>query len=147
MEVVLNKDVQKLGYKGEVVRVREGYFRNFLWPRSLAEVATEERKTLAALRREKMVISRKQLLENTRKVLDKLKGLTVTIKAKVSGKGKLYAGIGEDAVIAAVEKAAKIQLEKEYLKMEHIKEVGEHKVLIQLGPDMEQKITVVVEKA
>lgn len=147
MEVVLNKDVKKLGFRGDVVRVRDGYFRNFLWPRGMADVATERRKALAETFKQKRVMEKEQLAANAKEVLARLKDLTVTVKAKVSAKGKLYAGVTEADVIEAVEAASKIKLEKENLKMEHFKALGEHEAVVHLGPNMEQKITVVVEKA
>ncbi len=145
MEVVLNKDVKKLGYRGDVIKVKPGYYRNFLNPRGLADVANKSRLKLIESRKEKMVMERDKLLENANEVLAKLKGLTVTIKAKVSDKGTLYAGISEEDVIKAVEASTKIRLEKEYLKMDHFKDLGEHTVLIHLGPDLEEKIKVLVE--
>ncbi len=147
MEVVLNKDIKKLGYRGDVITVKPGYYRNFLNPRGLADVATKSRLKLIEARKEKMVMKREQLLENTNEVLEKLKGLTVTIQSKVNDKGTLYAAINEDDVIKAVEESTKIKLEKEYLKMDHFKDLGEHTALVHLGPDLEEKIKVVVEAA
>ncbi len=147
MEVVLNKDVKKLGYRGDVITVKPGYYRNFLNPRGLADVATKSRLKLIEARKEKMVMKREQLLENAQEVLKKLKGLSVTISSKVNDKGTLYAAVVEEDVIKAVESAIKVKLEKEYLKMDHFKDLGEHTVLVRLGSDIEEEIKVVVEAA
>lgn len=147
MQVILNKDVSKLGYRGDIVNVRPGYFRNFLLPRGLADRANESRLKVAASRKDKLVMQRQQILDNTREVLQKLKGLKVTIRAKTSAKGKLYGSITELDVIAAIEAAAKVKLEKDFVKMEHFKDLGEHKVTVHLGEGLEEAVTVVVEAA
>lgn len=147
MKVVLNKDVPKLGYKGDIVNVKAGYFRNFLHPNKMAEMATTSSLKVASTRKERLVMKKQQIMENAKEVLAKLKGLKVALKAKASTKGKLYAAITEKAVIDAVEKAAKVKLEKEFLKMDHFKEVGNYDVLVHLGEGLEAKIKVSVKKA
>ena len=145
MKVMLNDNVSKLGYKGDVVDVKDGYFRNFLFPKKLAVLATKDRIALAEKRREKLVLKKEQLLDNIKEVLGKLKGLGVEIPAKVTGEGKdtLYAALGEDAVIDAVRAACNVQLEKKYVKfVEPVKTLGEHKVTIDFGGDNEIGITV-----
>ncbi len=145
MQVVLNADVQKLGYRGDVVKVKNGYFRNFLWPRGLASVATEKVLQVALKRRENLVLKRQQLLDNAKEALKKLHGLVVTVKGKITKTGKLYAGISAAKLIDAVEKASKIKLEKDFLQMDHLKELGEHKVTVRLGEGLEEVITVNIE--
>lgn len=127
--------------------VKNGFFRNFLLPRGLADAGTHVRLKVAESRKEKLVMKKEQILESAKDVLAKLKGLSVTIKGKVSDKGKLYGGISEADVIAAVEKATKVKLEKDFVKMEHFKDLGEHKAIIHLGPDLEEVVKVVVEAA
>ena len=147
MEVVLNKDVKKLGYRGDVVTVKPGYYRNFLSPNGLADVASKSRLKLIDARKAKMVMEREQLLENANEVLNKLKGLKVTITSKVNDQGTLYAAITEEDVIKAVESEVKVKLEKDYLKMDHFKDLGTHSVKVDLGPDLSEEITVTVEAA
>ena len=147
MEVVLNKDVKKLGYRGDVVTVKPGYYRNFLSPNGLADVASKSRLKLIDARKAKMVMEREQLLENANDVLNKLKGLKVTITSKVNDQGTLYAAITEEDVIKAVESEVKVKLEKDYLNMEHFKDLGDHSVKVDLGPDLSEEITVTVEAA
>lgn len=145
MEVVLNKDVKKLGYRGEVVEVKPGYFRNFLFPNGMADVATTSRKKVAESRQSKMAMRAEQVAENSKEVMDKLKGLSVTLKEKVSEKGTLYASVTEEEVIGAVRDAAKVELSKSMIKMEHFKDLGEHDVVVHLAKDMDVTIKVVVE--
>lgn len=145
MQIILNKDVPKLGYRGETVKVRNGYFRNFLEPNRLAVMATPALLKVTAVRKEKMVLARQELLDDARKALGKIKDLEIVMKAKVTSKGKLYGAITEEKVIGAILKETNVKLEKDFIKMEHIKTVGDHEVTIHLGPDLEQKVKVVVK--
>lgn len=143
----MNKDVPKLGYKGDTVNVKQGYYLNFLMPKGLADLGTGSRLKVAASRKERVVIKQQQLLDNAKEVLAKLKGLKLILKAKVSAKDKLYAAITEKDVIDAIEAKKNIKLEKEYLKMEHFKALGTYDVVIRLGEGMEETIKVKVDKA
>ncbi len=145
MQVVLNKDVKKLGYRGEVVEVKPGFFRNFLFPNRMADVATPSRLRVAESRKDKLVMKKQQVLENAQEVIEGLKGLKITITEKVNDKGHLYAAVSESEIVEAVEAASKVKLAPEWIKMEQIKEVGEYSVLIHLAKDMEETITVIVE--
>jgi len=149
MKVILNKDVPKLGYKADIVSVKEGYYRNYLQPRKLAEIATSGLVKMTETRKQKMVVKKQQLLDNAKDLIKKLKGLKIVLKGKVSEKGKLYGAITENEVIDAIEKATNIRFEKEHVKMAHIKETGDHTVLIHLGEGLEEsvKVTVKAEKA
>lgn len=147
MQILLNKDVKNLGYRGDLVAVKPGYFRNYLLPKGLAQVATAKLLELAEMRNEKKLLQKKELLEKAKQALKKLKDLKVIVKAKVTKTGKLYGSISEKKVIEAIKEVANIELEKEYIKMDPIRELGEHKATIDLGEDLEQKITVVIEEA
>ncbi|MBU1152137.1 50S ribosomal protein L9 [Patescibacteria group bacterium] len=147
MRVILNQDVKKLGYRGDVVAVKDGYFANFLLPKGLAVAATAKLLKLVDKRKEKVLVEKERLLDNVKEVLEKLKGLEVVIKHKATDAGKLYGAITEQEVIEAVEKAVNIRLEKDFVKMEHFKDLGDHEVLVSMGTDAQEKILVKVEKA
>lgn len=144
MQVVLNNKVEKLGYRGDVVNVKRGYFRNYLFPNGLADYASKVRLKVAESRKGKLVMEKEQIMGNAKDVLSKLKGLSVTISAKVSDSGKLYGSITEEQVIAAVLEACSVKLEKEFLKMDHLKEVGEYDVVVHLGDGLEETLKVSV---
>jgi len=148
MKVVLNANVAKLGFKGDVVDVKDGYYRNVLMPRGLAQIATRAAQDLAAKRREKMVVEKEKLLANVKEVVAQLKGLKVEIVAKVTGKGTLYAALSQDAVVDAVRAASNIQLEKKFVKIpDHIKSLGEYTVDVDFGEGNVAPIVVKIVKA
>ena len=147
MQAVLDKDVAKLGYRGEVVKVKDGYFRNYLLPRGFAHLATKTAMRVAASRKDKILLEKQRILDNAKEALGKLKGIKLTFKKKATSKGKLYGAITETDLIKAIQESENIKLEKEWIKMEHIKTTGDHKAVIHLGPDLEQEVTVVVKEA
>ncbi len=147
MQILLNTNIKTLGYRGDIVNVKPGYFRNYLLPKGLAQIATAKVIVLAEGRNKKRLMQKEQIMANGKEVLAKLKGLVITLKVKVSDKGKLYGSITEIDIIAAIKEAKNVELEKEFIKMDHIKEIGEHKILIHLGEGLEQEIKVVIEKA
>jgi len=147
MKVILDERVQKLGFKGDVVNVKDGFFRNFLLPRGLATFATPATIKLAAKRREKVVIEKERLLENVKEVLKKLKGLKVEISSKVTAKDTLYASVSEADIIEAVMQATNILLDKKHVKLaEPIKTLGYHTVTADFGNDNTVDIAVHVVK-
>lgn len=145
LQVVLNTDVKKIGYRGDVVKVKAGFFRNFLAPKGLADLATKTRLGVANSRKEKIVMKKQQVLENVKEVMAKLQGLKVVIKGKITKTGKLYGAIDEAKVVAAIKNVCKVELGKESIKMEHIKTVGEHKIVVSFGEGVETGVIVVVE--
>lgn len=146
MEVILEKDVKKLGYRGEVVTVKPGYFRNFLFPRGLANVATPSARKLAEVRNQKMVMAKQQVVENAKEVVDKVNGLTIKLTESANDKGHLYAAVSESEVVAAIAGQAKVELDPAFVKMDQVKEVGEYKIAVEVGAE-KAEITLVVEAA
>jgi large subunit ribosomal protein L9 len=143
MKVILNENVPKLGYKGDVIEVKDGYFRNFLFPKRLAVAATKDKIALAEKRREKTVLEKGRLLDNVKEAMDKIKGLKLEMPVKVTEKDTLYAALAEEAIMEAVRGAANVQLEKKHVKFgEAIKTLGEHKVTVDFGNDNTVKIDI-----
>jgi len=145
MKVLLNKDVKKLGYRGDIVNVKTGYFTNFLLPEGAAVMADESVVKLQESRKAKLVMKSEQLKENAKEVLKKLKGLVVTFSKKITSKGKLYGGLSAEEIIDEIAAKTNIKLESSNIKAEHIKEVGTHKVVVHIADGSEETIKVVVE--
>ncbi len=134
MQVILLKDVAKVGRKNEVKNVADGYGRNFLVGRGLAVVATPE-----ALAKLKIQLSQNKSqieIQNAllAKSLETLKEMKIEVKAKADNNGHLFAGLHQDAIVAAVKKEANIDLEPSWLIMDKpIKITGEHVINIKAG--------------
>lgn len=145
MKVVLLADVKKIGRKGEVKDVSDGYARNFLLNKKLAQVATEMNVAQAQKEAAKKRAELMEQLEAQRKLLAELKGVEVTIKAKSKG-GKLFGSITSKNVAAALVQAGHVVPEKA-ISAGHIKEIGRHEAKIELGDKLKTSIVVVVEEA
>lgn len=125
MEVILRKNVDKLGYKDEVVTVKNGYGRNFLIPQGYAILATEsEKKAHAEVMRQKSHKESK-IKEEAEAIAKKLDGLTVKIAAKIGESGKIFGSVNTIAISEAL-KAEGLEIDRKSIKIidEPIKEVG-----------------------
>ncbi len=136
-EVLLMSDVESLGKAGDVVKVANGYARNFLLPRDLAApVSKQALSRLEKLRKEREELSRIQLAEAKDKA-GKLANVSVTIRAKTVDGTRLYGSIHAADIVAALEEGNKITVDKSQIQLdEPIKDVGTFDVAIKLHADM-----------
>ena len=141
MEVILKKDVENLGYANDVVKVREGYARNFLLPRGLADVATDS--------------ARKQLTETLKQRAHKLakikadaealagsvEGKTLKIGAKVGEKGRIFGSVNT-IMIADALKAMGFDVDRKSIKLkgEAIKSIGKYEAEVVFHRDVVRTI-------
>ena len=139
-------DVDGVGTVGSVVRVADGYARNYLLPRKLAAPVTDAtRRRMEKIKRE-LEATRKVATEAARKDADRLKGVSVTVKAKVKEGEQLYGSVGVADIIAALTLQG-ITLERNMIQLETpIRQTGEFDVKVRLGPDVEPAIKVCVVK-
>jgi large subunit ribosomal protein L9 len=145
VEVILREDVPSLGAIGQIVRVRPGYARNYLFPRGLAVEAS--RKNMAELEHQKRIIAVKA--DRDRKVAEgaaaKLEGLTVTVRARAGEEGRLFGSVTNldvERMLAA--KGHPIERRRILLE-EPIKQLGTFPVTVLVGRDIRATIQVVVE--
>ncbi len=145
MRVILLQDVPRLGNAGEVKEVADGYGRNFLLPRGLAEFATP-----AGLKRaeeyQKAEERRQQLLNAEMVSLAQtLEGLTVTIKARIGAQDRLYGAITSGDVADEVYRLTGQDIDKRKIALdEPIHQLGEYEVSIRLSKELVPKIRVIV---
>lgn len=146
MRVVLLEDVPKLGKRGDVVSVKDGYARNFLIPKGLAVEATEGEinrlKEEALRKKEKEERKRKALLD----IREAINGKEIILKAKAGSKGKLFGSITASEVAEAIKSSLGVDIDKKLIELASpIKEVGEHKVKIKLGLGVDAEVKVKIE--
>ena len=145
MQVILREDVDKLGKIGDLVKVKDGYARNFLVPSQKAILATP--KNLKAMEHaKKMVSDRKRTLKKSAAAdADRIKALAITIKAKVGEEGKLFGSVTTmDIAEAMLAQGVTIDKRKIHLD-EPIKRLGDFTVPVKLPADVvaELKVTVI----
>jgi large subunit ribosomal protein L9 len=125
MEVILKKNVDKLGYKDETVNVKPGYGRNFLIPQGYASLATASAKKAHAEVMKQKAHKESKILAEAEAIATKLADLTVTISTKVGENGKIFGSVNTVQLSEAL-KAAGFDIDRKSLKIkdEPIKEVG-----------------------
>jgi large subunit ribosomal protein L9 len=144
MKVILIQDVPKVGKKSEVKEVADGYARNFLLPRGLANAATES--TLKQLEEEKVNAEKEaeEDLAKTQETVASLDGQEIEMPAKMGEEGKLYGSITA-AKITKVLQVKGLDIKKDQLKLgEPIKEMGEHEIILEFPHGLEAKIKLIV---
>ena len=151
MKIIMLQDVPKIGRKYEVKEINDGYARNFLIPKKLAEIATPS--TIAELkkREEKIRLERSMKEEAVVKNLSLVKDVVLEIKAKVNEKGHLFQGIGKKEIAEAIKKAKGAELIEEFIALDKsIKEVGEFdipvKVILPSGKILQASFKLKVTK-
>jgi len=146
MEVILIKDVKRLGKAGEIKRVADGYARNYLIPRGLAVRATEAaRKQLAERAAAR---ARRAQAEKARAELQAadLESTELVFQARAGESGKLYGSVTNADIAEKLSVTLGIQVDKRRIILEEpIKQVGKHKVEVKLQGDTKAAITVIVE--
>jgi large subunit ribosomal protein L9 len=116
MEVILKKDVENLGFKDDIVAVKNGYGRNFLIPQGHAVLATSSAKKVLAETLKQRGFKEVKAVEDATKVANSIKELDIKITAKVGEGTKLFGSVSNADVAEAVAKAG-IELEKKYIKV------------------------------
>ena len=146
MQVILTRKVDKLGRKGEVKTVKNGYYRNFLLPNGLAFTVTPKRLKWAEGQMEKIVKEKEELAKEAGKYKEKLNAITLTFEEKTTDKDTLYASIGEKELIAALEKQAKVKVDKKQIALaEPIKKIGVHEIKVTLAKGVVAVVKVEVK--
>src|SRR5271168_3420687 len=132
MEVILREDVDKLGTRGQVVKVTPGYARNFLLPKRLAVAATDSNKKI--VEQERQAHLRKEVVQKSEaEDLAKLLGaVTISIVRKAGENGQLFGSVTAGDIADALE-AQKFSIDRRKIQLdEAIRALGEHKVVIRL---------------
>lgn len=144
MKVILLQDVKKLGKKGDVIEASDGYARNFLFPRKLAEEATAN--GLHVLNAKKENERKKKLaeLEAAQKLAGELKGKEVTINAKAGESGRLFGAITNKDIAEAINSKYNLSIDKKKIVMDTIKIAGGYDIEVKLYPEVSTKMKVII---
>lgn len=143
MQLILLDDVKKLGKKGDVINVAEGYARNFLIPRNLAVEATGGK--LKNLEMQKRAVNdQKQKTENkARELGSKIEGLKIIISTRVGEAGKLFGAISNKDIAEALQNNHGLVVDKKKIILKNpIKALGEYPIVIKLHPAVQAQITL-----
>ena len=148
MDIVLLEDVKALGKKGQIVKVNDGYARNFILPKKLGLEATS--KNLNDLKLQKANDARiaAEQLAAAKELAEKIEKLTITLKMKAGEGGKAFGSVSSKEIAAAAADQLKLDIDKKKLVLpEPIKTFGNHEVPVKLHKDVTAKLTVKVTEA
>ncbi|MDR0874239.1 MAG: 50S ribosomal protein L9 [Prevotellaceae bacterium] len=144
MEIILKEDIQNLGYKDDVVKVKDGYGRNYLIPQKKAVLATPSAKKVLAedlkQRRHKL----EKVKQSAEEIAEKLKDVALTIGAKTSSTGTIFGSVNSIQIAEALDKAGFVIDRKVIAIKEAIKEVGSYKITLKLHREVSVEIPVEV---
>lgn len=145
MRVILLQEVENLGPKFDVKEVSDGYARNFLIPRKLAIIATSRALEELKIRKISEEKKMKKTIENIQELKDKLKGLEILVKVKANEAGHLFGAIDERIIAGELNKQGYGVKPENVILEEHIKQLGDYKVMIKFFDKVETKILLKVE--
>ena len=146
MEVLLLQDISGSGKKGDIVKVKDGYAKNFLFPKKLAVPATAQIVKEKQSRDKAAQFHREQEIEDAKKLADKLSGKTVTVTAKAGATGKLFGAVTAKEIASAISFAYNFQADKRKIHLdEDIKSFGEYDFELKLHTGIVAKMKVKVD--
>ena len=146
MKVILLQDVKGKGKKGQMIEVSDGYARNFMLPKKLAIEATTDAINTMKMNdkatQERIAREKAAALETSKQ----LRAMTLIVKAKGSGAGRLFGAVTNAEIAAALEKQG-VKLDKRKIVLgENIKNVGTYTVTCKLGYEINAPLTVKIEE-
>lgn len=145
MEIILKQDIPSLGYKNEIVTVKDGYGRNYLIPKGLAIVATDSAKKVMAENLKQRAHKEEKIKNEALELQEKLTDVKITIGAKTSSTGKIFGSVNNIQLAEALQKEGyQIERKNILVKGDAIKEVGEYVAKIKLHKEVEFDLPFVV---
>lgn len=144
MKVILLQDVKKMGKKGDVIEASDGYARNYLFPRKLAEEATANALHVVNAKKENERKKKLAELEAAQKLAAELKGKEVTINAKAGEHGRLFGAITNKDIAEVINSKFNLKIDKKKIVMSAIKVAGQYEIEVKLYPEVSTKMKVTI---
>lgn len=143
MEVILLQDVQKLGYKDDVLKVKDGYANNYLIPQGYAIMATKTNLKIHAENMRQRAFKEDKIRNEASAIAQKLEGLSVRIGAKVGNTGKIFGSVNAIQIADALKEQHDIEIDRKRIVVDgdSVKEVGTYKAKINLHKEVKGEIS------
>jgi large subunit ribosomal protein L9 len=144
-QAILLEDIESLGEKGAIVEVSDGYLRNYLLPRRLAESATRGSIEAAAKRREVAERAAREAVDRARENAELLGKTVLTIPQQAGDDGRLFGSVTTQDIVDAIHEARGIRLDKRKVQLDDpIKTVGTHMVTVEVADGVTATIKTMV---
>lgn len=148
MKVILLQDEKKLGKKGEVIEVSEGYARNYVLPKKIGVEATPKNMNDLKLQKANAEKKAKEQLEAAQALAAALETKTVEVRIKAGEGGKVFGSVSSKEIVTACKEQHAIELDKKKVVLaEPIKNFGVHEVAVKLHPQVTAKLKVHVSES
>ncbi len=136
MEVILIEDVLNLGFKDDIVNVKDGYGRNYLIPQKKAVIATESAKKVLAENLKQRAHKLERIKQDAEALAEQIKDVKLTVGAKTSTTGKIFGAVGPIQIAEAYEKAGFTVDRRVIALKEPVKEIGSYKASLKLHKEV-----------
>ena len=142
MELILKQDVENVGFKDDIVTVKNGFGRNFLIPQGHAVLATSSAKKVLAETLKQRAFKEAKIIEDATKVADAIKGLEIKITSKVGSGDKLFGSVNNADVAEAIAKAG-TEIDRKFIKVAggSVKRLGKYEATVRLHRSVVVDIT------
>ncbi len=145
MRVVLHESIQGLGNRGDIVEVADGYARNSLIPKGLAQQASAGVEAQAEAMKKAWQVRNAKEREAAEDIAQSLVARAIVVSARAGGEGKLFGSVTSADIAEAVQEQTNIELDRRMIEMEEpIRSIGSHPVQVRLRSDVEFPLTVSV---
>jgi len=143
MEVILTQDIRNLGYKNDIVKVKNGYGRNYLIPRGFATMVNDASRKVHAETMKQKAFKEEKIKKEAEKLLENLKNITVKIGAKAGTTGKIYGSVNAMQIADAIKEQFNFEVDKRKIQIEgeSIKETGTYTAKVQLHKEISVDVT------
>ena len=143
MQIILLQDIEKVGYKHEVAKVKNGYARNYLIPQGMAVIANgQNMKKLDSLK-EKAAQEENARLDDYKVMAEKLEGQTLKIAVKAGTSGKIFGSVNNTQVVNAIKENFNMDVERRKVELpEDIKEIGTYTAIINLHEQVKANVNL-----
>ena len=146
MDIILMQDVKALGKKGEIVKVSDGYARNFILPKKLGMEATKQNLYDLNVQKAAEAKKQKEILEESQLQAKKLEELTIKVSIKAGEGGKTFGSVSSKEIAAALKEQFDVDIDKKKLQLnEPIKHAGAYTVPVKLHPQVTAELSVKVD--
>ncbi len=144
MKVFLRKDIERVGLSGEIIKIGDGYARNYLLPRGLAVEITTKNEAFYQTQAKEVEDRKEVIATQTSMLAEKINSLKLTLKRKIHDDGKLYGAVNANEIVELLAKKGISVSKNQVVIDKSIKEKGSYKVRIKLSSRLNPTVTVMV---
>jgi large subunit ribosomal protein L9 len=144
MEIILKQEIAGVGYKNDLVTVKDGFARNYLIPKGMAIIATPSNKKMLAETKKQQAYKEEKIRKEAEALATVLEGLELNVGVKAGTSGKIFGSVNTIMIANAIQEAKQVEIDRKKIVIdeEHIKEVGKYTAKIKLHKDIVVEIAL-----